>query len=89
MPSLGRKGGILKKCPRVLKLTSEGVGEMFEGDFADTSPISTYVDGGRAEGLAFADPGARTPIGVSGNSFITTIYTNIIYISGELTKTLA
>ena len=23
--------------------------------------------GGRSEGLAYADPGARTPIGVSGN----------------------
>ena len=27
--------------------------------------------GGRAEGLACADPGARTPIGASGNYFIT------------------
>ena len=29
--------------------------------------ISACVDGGRAEGLAWADPGARTPIGASGN----------------------
>ena len=28
--------------------------------------ISVHVDGGRAEGLACADPGARTPIGMSG-----------------------
>ena len=35
--------------------------------------ISLGVDGGRAEGLACADPGARTSIGVSGNfaSFVT------------------
>ena len=26
--------------------------------------------GGRAEGLACADPGARTPIGASGNFYI-------------------
>ena len=31
--------------------------------------ISASVDGGRAEGLACADPGARTPIGGSVNSF--------------------
>ena len=29
--------------------------------------ISDSVDGGRAEGLACLDPGARTPIGDSGN----------------------
>ena len=32
--------------------------------------ISASVDGGRAEGLACADPGARTPIGASGNVII-------------------
>ena len=36
---------------------------MFEGDSADTC---ASFDGGRAEGLACADPGARTPIGSSG-----------------------
>ena len=49
-------------------MTSEGLGEMFEGDSADTCvrkfPLMTM--GLRAEGLACADPGARTPIGVSG-----------------------
>ena len=49
-------------------MTSEGLGEMFEGDSADTCvekfPLASM--GGRAEGLACADPGARTPIGVSG-----------------------
>ena len=43
-------------------MTSEGLGEMFEGDSADTGagkfPLVTM--GGRAEGLACADPGART-----------------------------
>ena len=49
-------------------MTSEGLGEMFEGDSADTCdgkfPLMSM--GGRAEGLACRDPGARTPIGVSG-----------------------
>ena len=42
---------------------------MFEGDSADTcaGKLSLMSMGGRAEGLACADPGARTPIGVSGN----------------------
>ena len=43
-------------------MTSEGLGEMFEGDSADMCAM-----GGRAEVLACADPGGRTPIGVSGN----------------------
>jgi hypothetical protein len=51
-------------------MTSEGFGEMFEGDSADTGagkfPLVSMW--GRAEGLACADPGARTPIGASGNS---------------------
>jgi hypothetical protein len=49
-------------------MTSEGLGEMFEGDSADMGagkfPLVTM--GGRAEGLACADPGARFPIGASG-----------------------
>ena len=49
-------------------MTSEGLGEMFEGDSADTCgrkfPLVSM--GGRAEGPACADPGARTPIGASG-----------------------
>ena len=50
-------------------MTSEGLGEMFEGDSAETcaGKISASVDGGPREGLACADPGARTPIGASGN----------------------
>ena len=50
-------------------MTSEGLGEIFEGDSADTCggkcPLMSM--GGRAEGLACTDPVARTPIGVSGN----------------------
>ena len=55
----------------VSAMTSEGLGVMFEGDFADTCAeiFSLMTMGGRAEGLACADPGARTPIGASGNFF--------------------
>ena len=50
-------------------MTSEGLGEMFEGDSADmcAGKFPLVSMGGRAEGLACADPGARTPIGASGN----------------------
>ena len=49
-------------------MTSEGLGEMFEGDSADTcaGQFPLVLMRGRAEGLACADPGARTPIGASG-----------------------
>ena len=50
-------------------MTAEGLEEMFEGASADTCagkfPLTSM--GGQAEGLAYADPGAMTPIGVSGN----------------------
>jgi hypothetical protein len=50
-------------------MTSKGLGEMFEGDSADMSagkfPLVSM--GSRAEGLPCGDPGARTPIGTSGN----------------------
>ena len=50
-------------------MTSEGLGEMFEGDSADmcAGKFPLVSMGSRAEGLACADPGARTPIGASGN----------------------
>ena len=59
-------------------MTSEWLGEMFEGDSADTCagnflPVSI---GGRAEGLACADLGARTPIGASGINYCFQIITN-------------
>ena len=52
-------------------LTSEGLGEMFECDSADTcaEKFPLVSMGGRAEGLACAEPGARTPIGASGNLY--------------------
>ena len=52
-------------------MTSEGLGEMFESDSADTcaGKLTLGSMGGRAEGLACADPGARTPIGASGNLY--------------------
>jgi hypothetical protein len=50
-------------------MTSEGLGEMFEGDSADmcAGKFPVVLMGGRAEGLACEDPGTRTPIGASGN----------------------
>ena len=50
-------------------MTSEGLGEMFEGDSANmcAGKFLLVSIGGRAEGLACADPGAMTPIGVRGN----------------------
>ena len=47
-------------------MTSERLGEMFKGDTcARKFPLISM--GGRAEVLACAEPGARTPIGVSGS----------------------
>ena len=42
---------------------------MFEGHSADSraGKFPLVLMGGRVEGLACADPGARTPIGASGN----------------------
>ena len=50
-------------------MTSEGLGDMFEGDSSDmcAGKFPLVLKGGRAEGLASADPGPRTPIGASGN----------------------
>ena len=50
-------------------MTSEGLGEMFEGDSADmcTGKFLLKLMKGRAEGLACADLGERTPFGVIGN----------------------
>ena len=57
-------------------MTSEGFGEMFEGDSEDmcTGKFPLVSMGGRAEGLACADPGARSPIGASGIFLV--IFTN-------------
>jgi hypothetical protein len=46
-----------------MNMTSQGLVEMFEGDFAETcaEKNSAHVDGGREEGLACADPRWREP----------------------------
>ena len=59
-------------------MTSEGLGEMFEG--AGKFPLVSM--GGRAEGLACTDPRARTPIGTSGN------FINMKYDGKKSAKTL-
>ena len=53
-------------------MTSEGLGEMFEGDSADmvAGKFPLVSMGGRAEGPACADPGVRTSSGASGNSVL-------------------
>ena len=53
---------------KTLYMTSEGLGEMFEGDSADmcAGKFPLVLMGGRVEGLVCADQGARTPIGDSG-----------------------
>ena len=55
-------------------MTSEGLGEMFEGESADkcAGKFPLMLMGGRAEGLACADPGA-TPISGSRNYFPMTL----------------
>ena len=61
-------------------MTSKGLGEMFEGDSADmcARKFPLVSMGGRAEGLACADPGARTPIGASGIIIVHYWYTILI-----------
>ena len=48
-------------------MTSEVLGEMFEGDYTDmcAGKFPLVSMGCGAEGLACADPGARTRIGAS------------------------
>ena len=53
-------------------MTSEGLGNMFVRDSADTctGKFQLMSMGGRAEGQACADPGARTPNSASRISYI-------------------
>ena len=62
-------------------MTSEGLGEMFEGDSADmyAGKFPLVSMGGRAEGLTCADQGVRTPIGASGNF---TTFFQIYFLAG-------
>jgi hypothetical protein len=48
-------------------MTSEGLGDRFEGDSADmcAGKFSLVSMGGRAEGIACANPGARTPMALA------------------------
>ena len=52
-----------------LHLTSEGLGDMFESDFADMCAdiflLMSMV--GQGDGLVCIDSGARTPVSISGN----------------------
>ena len=74
----------------------DGLGEIFEGDSADMCagkfPLTSM--GGRAEGLTCADPGARTPIGASGNlhNFLifssSSMYSEMIYFVNLVIETL-
>jgi hypothetical protein len=73
------KGGIFKdKASETLDMTSEGLGEMFVGDFALADMCgkicSIVLIWGQAEGLVCADPGVRTSIVVSG---ISTLLSNL------------
>ena len=65
-------------------MTSEGFGEMFEDDSADTcaNKIQLMSMGCLAEGLVCADPGAKTPNGLSEKkSHFITIFANIVFSS--------
>ena len=59
--------------------------ELFEGHSADTGAGKFLLVsmGGRAECLACADPGARTPIGASGNEASMLNYRNLLNILGK------
>jgi hypothetical protein len=50
-------------------MTSDGLGEMFEGYSADThcQKISAHVAGGARGGFSLRRLGAKTPISVSGD----------------------
>jgi hypothetical protein len=60
-------------------MTSEGLGEMFEGDSADTcgGKIPLMLMGGRAEGLAYADLVARTPTVLKVTIVLGNIFLNV------------
>ena len=55
-----------------LDMTSEGLGQMFEGDSADMfgEKFLLVSMGGWAKGIACADPGTRAPIGAAEILFL-------------------
>ena len=56
-------------------MASDGLGEMFEGDFADTygENVLLMSIGGQADLSSMHIQGARTPIGASGNFSISVL----------------
>ena len=70
-------------------MTSVGLGLMFEGDSADmcTGKFPLMSMRGQAEGIACADPGARTPIGMSGNGFMNSPLSEIVFTTGYRFRT--
>ena len=66
-------------------MTSEGLGEMFEGDSADmcAGKFTLVSMGGRAEGLACPDLEAKTPIGMSGIPY--SFYVKTLHSCGKYT----
>ena len=68
-------------------MTSEGLGEMFEGDSIDTCAnfVLAHVKCCQAGGLACADPVARTPIGVSRNSVPHTCSADLLHKAVKVT----
>ena len=65
-------------------MTSDGLGEMFAADSADTcaGKFPLMLMGGQAEGLACIDQGARNPIGLSGNLNTLIFQLRIIFFKG-------
>ena len=57
-----------------------------EGHSADTGAGKFLLVsmGGRAEGLACADPGARTPIGASGNFAYINLLTLVVVVTAVI-----
>jgi hypothetical protein len=64
-------------------MTYDGLGEVFEGDSAVT-PVGKFLltsMGSGGEGLACADPGAKTPIGVSGNLIFPSFFLLLVTVT--------
>jgi hypothetical protein len=63
-------------------MTSERLGEMFQGDSADMSagkfPLVSM--GGRAETSSVCRRGVRTPIGVIGNSILDYVFVIVYFL---------
>ena len=60
-------------------MTYRGWWEIFDSRDKFAGKFSLVSMGGLAEGLAFADPGARTPIGNSGNFLLLHMLSNAFH----------